>query len=407
MRATDDPFVIDPTGSDVQGDAARIRARGAATRIVLPGGVAAWAVSGPALLRRLLTDDRVSKDAYLHWPPLINGEIGPEWPLFPWVAVRNMLTAYGADHQRLRRLISSAFTPRRVASLRPRVEAIVSTLLDELAAAAPGPVDLRARFAYPLPIRVICDLFGIEDSSTREEMRRCADTFFRTTAGPEEIAAAFPRMREVLRAVVADKRAHPADDMSTDLIAARDGGSPLSEEELVDTLVLFLSAGHETTVNLLDNAVYALLTRPDQLALVLGGTATWEDLIEETLRAEPPLANLPLRFAVEDIELDDGQILARGEAILACYAAAGRDPEVYGPDADLFDVTRPDKEHLAFGHGAHYCLGAHLARLEASVALPALFARFPGLALAVDPGDLRPLSSFISNGHRTLPAFLR
>ena len=109
----DEPFAIDPTGRDVQGDAARIRARGPATRVVLPGGVEAWAVSSPALLRRLLTDDRVSKDASLHWPPLINGEVGPGWQLFAWVAVRNMLTAYGPDHRRLRRLISSAFTVHR------------------------------------------------------------------------------------------------------------------------------------------------------------------------------------------------------------------------------------------------------------------------------------------------------
>jgi len=283
-----------------------------------------------------------------------------------------MLTAYGDDHRRLRRLISSAFTPRRTEMLRPRIEAIVTTLLDELDG-LDSPVDLRARFAYPLPIRVICDLFGIEDDATREEMRRCVDAFFRTTAGPEEIAAAFPRMREVLRAVVADKREHPADDMSTDLIAARDGGSPLSEEELVDTLVLFQSAGHETTVNLLENAIHAMLTQPDQLAAVREGTATWDDVIEETLRAEPPLANLPLRFAVSDIELSDGLVIHAGDAILACYAAAGRDPSAYGHDADLFDITRPNKEHLAFGYGAHYCLGASLARLEASIALPALF----------------------------------
>ncbi|WP_433137015.1 cytochrome P450 family protein [Actinomadura nitritigenes] len=410
MRASenDEPFAIDPTGRDVQGDAARIRARGPATRILLPGGVEAWAVSSPPLLRRLLTDDRVSKDAYLHWPPLLNGEVGPGWQLFAWVAVRNMLTAYGPDHRRLRRLISSAFTVHRTAALRPRIEAIVAELLDDLDAVAPGEaVDLRDRYAYPLPIRVICELFGVEDPDARDEIRRCVDAFFRTTTGAEEAAAAFPRMQEILRGVVRDKRTRPADDLSSALIAARDEGSPLSEEELVDTLVLFLSAGHETTVNLLDNAVHAMLTRPEQLALVRAGHATWGDVIEETLRAEPPIANLPLRFAVEDIELEDGTALRKGDAILACYAAAGRDPHAHGDDADLFDVTRADKEHMAFGYGVHYCLGAPLARLEASIALPALFSRFPELALAVRPSELLPLDSFISNGHRTLPAHLK
>ncbi|MBO2449717.1 cytochrome P450 [Actinomadura barringtoniae] len=416
MRTPEDdgPFVIDPTGRDVQGDAARIRARGPAARVTLPGGVEAWAVSSPELLRLLLTDDRVSKDAYLHWPSLINGEVGPGWPLFAWVAVRNMLTAYGDDHRRLRRLVSSAFTVRRTAAMRPRVEAIVADLLDELelelelgAAASPGePVDLRDRYAYPLPIRVICELFGVDDPGAREEIRRCVDVFFRTTAGPEEAAAAFPRMQEILRGLVQDKRARPADDLSSALIAARDEGSPLSEEELVDTLVLFLSAGHETTVNLLDNAIHAMLTRPDQRALVQAGRATWDDVIEETLRAEPPIANLPLRFAVEDIELEDGVTLGKGEAILACYAAAGRDTGTHGDDAGLFDVTRADKEHMAFGYGVHYCLGAPLARLEAAIALPALFTRFPDLALAVKPDELQPLDSFISNGHRALPVSL-
>ncbi|MEV5570009.1 cytochrome P450 [Spirillospora sp. NPDC052269] len=406
MRTSDEqgPFVLDPTGADVLGDAARIRMRGPAARVVLPDGVPAWAISDPELLRRLLTDERVSKDGYQHWPPLLKGEVGPAWPLFAWVAVRNMFTAYGPDHRRLRRLVSSAFTVRRTAALRPRIEAIVARLLDEIAeAGADGPVDLRDRFAYPLPIQVICELFGIGDEETREEIRRCVDVFFRTNATPEEAAAALPRLQGILRGLVEEKRERPGDDLSSALIAARDGGSQLSEDELVDTLALFLSAGHETTVNLLDNAVHVMLTRPGQLALVREGRATWDDVIEETLRAEPPVANLPLRFAVEDIEVDGGVVLRRGEAIICCLGAAGRDPGLHGADADVFDLTRADKEHLAFGHGVHRCLGAPLARLEAEIALPALFTRFPDLRLAVDPGELRPLPSFISNGHQALP----
>ncbi|MFC5187562.1 cytochrome P450 family protein [Actinomadura harenae] len=399
------PLVLDLSGTDVLGEAARIRARGPATRVVLPDGVPAWGVSDPELLRRLLTDDRVSKDSYRHWP--LMSEIGPAWPLFAWVAVRNMFTAYGPDHRRLRRLVSSAFTARRTAALRPRVEALVAGLLDEIEeAGAGGPVDLRERFAYPLPIRVICELFGVGDEEMREEIRRCVDVFFRTTVTPEEAAAALPRLQEILGGLVAEKRVRPADDLSSDLIAARDGGSELSEEELVDTLGLFLSAGHETTVNLLDNAIHAMLTRPEQLALVREGRASWDDVIEETLRAEPPIANLPLRFAVEDIELDGGDVLRKGEAIVSCYAAAGRDRGLHGADAAEFDVTRADKEHMAFGYGVHHCLGAPLARLEAAIALPALFARFPGLSLAVDPGELRPLASFISHGHQALPVVL-
>jgi 2-hydroxy-5-methyl-1-naphthoate 7-hydroxylase len=292
--AQDGPFVLDPTGRDIHGEAARIRARGPATRIHLPGGVEAWGVTDLSLLRQLLTDSRVSKDPRRHWPPWINGELSPAWPLYVWLAVNNMLTAYGDRHRRLRRLISSAFTVRRTATLRPRIEKIATELLDGLEAAPSGlPVDLREEYAYPLPIAVICELFGIDDDTARDEMRQCVYTFFNTSAEPDEVAAAYPRLQELLGDLIAEKRKNPDDDLSSALIAARDEGSGLSEEELLSTLVLFVSAGHETTVNLLDNAIYALLTRPDQLALVRAGRAGWDDVVEETLRAEAPIANLP------------------------------------------------------------------------------------------------------------------
>ncbi|QYC40314.1 Cytochrome P450 107B1 [Nonomuraea coxensis DSM 45129] len=402
------PFVIDPRGRDVLGEAALIRAIGPVALVEMPGGVQAWAVSDQRLLRRLLVDPRVSKDAYRHWPAWINGEIPPDWPLFAWVAVRNMLTAYGPDHRRLRGLIAGAFTVRRIADLRPRIEVITADLLNELAGLPPGrPVDLRERYAYQLPIRVICELFGISDKGTREEVSRCVDALFNIGKSPEETAAAFPRLQRILRELVAEKRERPGDDLSSALIAARDDEAPpLSEDELVDTLALFVSAGHETTVNLLGNAIVALLTHPGQLGRVHAGDVTWEDVIEETLRHQPPVPNLPLRFAVEDIGIGDGVTLRAGDAILACYGAAGRDPLVHGPDADRFDVARSVKDHLAFGHGVHHCLGAPLARLEAAIALPALFERYPDLTLAAEPGELLPLESFVSNGYRALPVRL-
>jgi cytochrome P450 len=402
------PIVIDPAGGDIFGEADRIRALGPAARVELPGGVPGWAVSDLGLLRRLLVDPRVSKNAYQHWPAFIKGEIPPGSPLFAWVAVRNMLTADGLDHQRLRGLVAGAFTARRVAAMRPRIEAITAGLLDGLADLAPDrPVDLREGYTYRLPLTVICELFGIEDEATRAELSRCLDVILRPGEAPEEIAAAFPRQQQIFRELIAEKRERPGEDLTSALIAARDGDTPpLSEQELIDTLILFETAGQETTVNLLGNAAVAMLTHPDQLSRVRGGDITWADVIEETLRGQTPVPNLPLRFAVEDIDVGDGVTLRAGDAILACFGAAGRDPRVHGSDAGQFDATREDKQHLAFSFGPHHCIGEPLARLESQVALPALFERYPDLTLAVEPGELLPLGSFISTGYRALPAWL-
>ncbi|TDE33503.1 cytochrome P450 [Actinomadura sp. 6K520] len=401
----ENPYVLDPTGADVMGEAAKLRERGPVTPVELPGGVAAWAVTGQEELRGLLADPMVSKNPNLHWTAWIDGEIPPDWPLALWVSVQNMFTAYGDDHRRLRTIISRAFTPRRTEALRPAVAEITRDLVEALAAAPGGRADLREEFAYPLPIEVICRLFGVPDE-TRPTLRRCVDGVFNTALTAEQSLANQQEMYGILQDLVEFRRREPADDLAGVLISTRDEeGSRLSENELVDTLILMISAGHETTVNLLDQAILAMLTHPEQYARVRSGEVPWDEVIEETLRWQAPVANLPLRYAVEDIEVG-GVTIRKGEAILAGYAAAGRDRALHGDDADAFDITRADKEHLSFGYGVHFCVGKHLARMEAEISLPALFGRFPDMTLAVDPGELRQVESFITNGHRELPVDL-
>ncbi|MBO1419335.1 cytochrome P450 [Streptomyces sp. FH025] len=397
--------MLDPTGRDRDAESAELFARGAAVPVDILG-VHAWAVADPLLLEELLTDPRVSKDAHRHWPDF--ERVVPTWPLALWVSARNMFSAHGDDHRRLRRLVGSAFTARQVATLTGQVEELTRGLIDALAKIPPGTVvDLREHLAHPLPIQVIGRLLGLP-ATLREGFRHHVDRVFSTVLSPEESAANAAAFLAMLEELIAAKREHPGDDMTSLLIAARDtegDGGALTEEELRDTLLLIVSAGYETTVNLIDNAIALLLTHPEQLDLVRAGKVGWPDVVEEALRREAPVAHLPLRFAMEDIRLPGGVTIRRGEAILPAYAAAGRHPVRYGDTGAVFDVTRPVKDHLAFGHGPHYCLGAPLARLEARTALRALFERFPRLALV--PGvELEPVDSLISNGHRALPVLL-
>jgi cytochrome P450 len=404
------PVILDPAGADLAGEAALLREVGPVALVELPGGIRAWSVTGHAVLKELLTDDRVSKDPRRHWPAWINGEYQQTW-VANWIGVTNMLSAYGEDHRRLRKLVAPAFTKRRTDALAPRIEEIATELLDRLEKGGPEG-ELRGGYAHPLPMQVICELFGLPEHQ-QADTARLIEAIMDTTATPEQAMATYVEIHTLLAALVADKRENPGDDLTSLLISNRDDdedgngkGAGLSEAELIDTLLLVIGAGHETTVNLIGNAVQALLTHPEQLADVLDGTIAWNDVIEETLRWAPSIANLPLRFAVEDIEVPGGVTIAKGDAILASFFGANRDPERHGPTAAEFDARRPDPDHLAFGHGVHFCIGAPLARLEASIALPALFARFPELTLAVPAEKLQPSEGFIAQGVRALPVRL-
>ncbi|RFU88348.1 cytochrome P450 [Streptomyces triticagri] len=395
---------LDPAGGCPHAANARLLAQGAVTPVTLPGDVEGMAVLGHDALKEFLAHPDVAKNAQ-HFTELQEGRIPDGWPLKTFATVQGMTTADGADHRRLRSLMSKAFTARRVAELQPRIEALTQSLLDGLDAAAAdgdGVADLRRHFALPLPMGVICELLGV-DAEHHDRLHHLSNQIVATDIGPEEAMAANKEMVEVLSQVAAARAAAPGDDLTSALIAAREeNGDRLGPHELLGTLMLTIIAGHETTLNLITNAVRALCTHRDQLALVQAGKATWSDVVEETLRWDSPVSYFPFRYPTRDLTLD-GTTIPKGTPVLAGYSAAGRDPQAYGPEADRFDLTRGTRRHLSLGHGAHFCMGAPLARMEATIALEQLFVRFPDLDLALPEPELPRHASFVGNSVQRLP----
>ncbi|WP_060880085.1 cytochrome P450 family protein [Streptomyces scabiei] len=380
-----------------------LRAAGPAVRVRMPEDVPAWSVTRGDVAKRLLTHPDVSKDARKSWPSHTPGSI--PW-LYPWVDVVSMFTSDGDDHKRLRQLVSRAFTPGRVEAMRPVLQAIVTGLLDTLAHQdQTAPVDLRTHFSYRVPTRLICDLFGVP-ADQRPEMLRVIDSVLATDVTAERAEATKHDLYQAMQTLIDVKRANPGEDMTSLLLAAHEeDGDRLSHIELISTLILMIGAGSETAVALINAAVRELLSHPDELATVLADPRRWRDVIEEALRLHPPIMHLPLRYATKDIDLGEGVTIKEGDAILIGFGAHGRDPGVHD-DPEAFRIDRDDKDHMAFGHGIHYCLGAPLAKLEAEVALPALFERFPQIALACKAEDLKPQRSFIGTDVTALPVVL-
>ncbi len=365
---------------------AAVRKLGAVHQVRLLDGHDAWLVARHEEARALLNDPRLSKDlqAALATSPEVvaEGLPGPEF-------ARHMLVVDPPDHTRLRRLVSAAFSVRRIEGLRPRVQAIIDDLLDGIAAQGPDArVDLVTSFAFPLPFTVICELLGVPEPD-RSPFGKALGALSMPTATPaeyERAKAGSDAVVAMLTQLVETKQADPGDDLVSALINARDGDERLNQRELLSTILQLIIAGHDTTASLIGNGVVALLQHPDQLVTLRAHPDKIAAAVEELLRYDAPVPHATFRYATEPVEIA-GVTIPAGAQVIIGLASSNRDADRY-PDSETLDLDRADVRHLAFGHGIHFCLGAALARMEGQLALGSLVRRFPELRLAVAAGQL-------------------
>ncbi|MGW3117837.1 cytochrome P450 family protein [Streptomyces sp. NPDC001107] len=378
-----------PAGHDLATDPypvyATLRAKGPVHRVLVPGSGECWLVVTRDAARAALTDPRLRNDI----------RHSSSWRTDGGHALgRNMLQSDPPEHTRLRGLVAGHFTPGRIAALRPEIETIAAELL----AALPqqGTADLVSQYALPLPVTVICDLLGVP-AADRAVFHTWSNELVMPTS-PEAAATASAELTACLTDLTARKAAAPDDTLLSDLAAAESG---LGTEELLGMAFLLLVAGHETTVDLISGTVHALLTHPDQLALLHSDPSLTPAAVEESLRYNSPVHATAFRFAAEPLDLA-GTRVAVGDAVQISLAAASRDP-LHFPAPDHFDITRRPQGHLGFGHGLHHCLGAPLARAEAAIALRLLVRERREMAFATSPAQQEWRSGTLLRGLAGLP----
>ena len=384
MTASVEPNIMDPALiADPFGGYGRLREEAPVLRGRTPDGSHAWYVMRQEHVRTVLGDPRFVNNATSVPGVEVDSVrdkmiemvgIPPEYARF---ITNTILDSDGERHTRLRKLVSRAFTVRRVNDLRPWVEESTARLLDKFV----EPVDFMADFAYPLPITVICELVGVPEAD-RPSWREWGAALI--TMRPDVVSVAMRDMVTHVQDLIARRRAEPADDLLTALVHVRDEeGDRLSEDELVTMVLTLVMAGHETTAHLLGNGLVALLEHPDQLALLRSDPSLWPGAVHELMRWCSPVQVTRIRYAAQDVEMG-GVVIRAGEPVQAVLLSANHDPREY-TDPERLDVTRRPagrgEGHVGFGHGFHYCLGAALARQEAEVALRAIVERFPNLAL--------------------------
>ncbi|HEX6354241.1 cytochrome P450 [Actinophytocola sp.] len=361
-----DKLTVDPSYAALR--------EGPPCRVQLPYGEPAWLATRYEDVKMVLSDPRFSRAA----------AVGRDEPRTrPHATGPNTIMSYDPpEHSRLRRLVTQAFTVRRVEALRARAQQIADDLVDAMLAKGP-PADLFADFGLPLPTMVICELLGVPVQD-RANFRTWADAFLATTKyTPEQVRTYVGQLSGYMASLIAQRRTTPRNDLLTALVSARDNDDRLSEEELLIMAQSLLIAGHETTASQIPNLVYQLLTHPDQLTTLRADLDLIPRAVEELLRFTPLGAGggQP-RYALEDIDLGDVTVAA-GEPVIVAVHSANRDETVFTRPDEL-DLTRQGASHVAFGHGAHHCLGAPLARMELQVTLHTLLTRLPGLRLTAE-----------------------
>lgn len=367
---------------------ARLREQAPTLTGTIMGGPPMWLVTRYADVHRVLTDPR-----FLNNPASVPGGPDSRSTIMKLLKIPSDLVDYladklmeidGADHRRLRTLVSRAFTARRVSELRPRVEEITETLLDRMAEAGRDatPIDLMESLCYPLPMTVISEMVGI-DEANRPLWQEWASLLASPMKDVERIPTVMRECVDHMLDVIAARRAEPRDDLITALVQAQeDDGDRLTDREMVSLVFTLVITGHETTTHMLATSVLALLAYPDQLALLREDASRWPQAVNEFMRLGPAQWGLP-RYPSEEVELG-GVTIPAGSPVMPLLLAANTDPRKFD-NPERLDVCREaGQAHLGFGQGTHYCLGAPLALLEAEVALRALFIRFPDLSLAVE-----------------------
>ena len=379
---------------------ARLRAEAPVFPVTVRGGQRAWLVTHyDDVLAVLKNDQHFVKDPKnaMTFEQL---KKAPKIPPMFRALERNMLSLDAGDHDRLKALVHKAFTPRMIEQMRDQTQAVTDAALDNFQ--RKGSMDLIADFALPVPLTIIGRILGVPESDNHR-FNSWTRAFIEIGGGgnPLFLIPSMLAFMGYLKKLIRERRIRPRDDLISGLVKAQEGNDQLTDDEVLAMIFLLLSAGHETTVNLIGSGALALLEHPDQIIKLRDQPELIKPAVEELVRYVVPAEMTTQRYATQDVTIA-GITIPRGEMVLGVLASANRDPKHF-ENPDVVNIARENNKHLSFGQGMHYCLGAPLSRLEAQIALSTLFRRVPNLRVSIAPEQIRWRSGFIVRGLESLP----